>query len=343
MAPRKRMDALQREAVREGQKTKAAIVKKAQMSTTTRFRQRSKKSRYYDDEVDASTSSSSSSSAAEDRTTFAKMEAKRRWTLLEAVHARESGLGGTRTVTAGVASFGLVFVLTHAVPTLVGTAEVFWGITMHEAVDFVALPILAYAYISLINMLHRSGFPSTTLWTAIALLISLMAQGHGIHMAANAINRLSEDRDTPVYQLTYTLDETIGHHVWYIAQICLLSIALVLQLMNPLGSKKAAISLAHYIVGTLHGLTWFVMIVEGQAVPLGLTFSVGSIFLSVLIGADGRARSPFVAYMGVVNAVALFTTVGWAMAHDLDFVQMSEAGLGPPWDWPGHLYTWLKR
>ncbi len=110
-------------------------------------------------------------------------------------------------------------------------------------------------------------------------------EGHGMHIAANAIARHLHTfamYNTPLFALTYFFGETLGHILWDCGLV-LISIGLIFTGINSsedeaLGRK----SLLVMIASLLYGFTYFVNGVEGQTVlfTLPLAFIIPIAILS---------------------------------------------------------------
>ncbi len=113
------------------------------------------------------------------------------------------------------------------------------------------------------------------------VLASLWVAGQGMHLAANSINNLAEGLKeqqvidilgTPIYSLTYFMDEHLSHYMWHFGVVSLAVLLVWREWGKPAGSATQwgmAIT-----AGLLYGIKCFLIFLEGQTVPLGLPFSL---------------------------------------------------------------------
>ena len=105
---------------------------------------------------------------------------------------------------------------------------------------------------------------------AFVLLAALWAEAQGMHLTANSIGHLlAEDAGEPSSQLTYTYDEVLSHYMWHLA-IVGFSVLLLVRERMACKRTQAAHPWLIATAGALYGLSFFLIVDEGQTVPLGL-------------------------------------------------------------------------
>lgn len=156
-------------------------------------------------------------------------------------------------------------------------------------------------------------------------------EGHGIHMAANAIARhlyTFAVHNTPLFALTYFFDETLGHILWD-SGLVLISIGLIFSGITShedktLGRK----SLLVLIASLFYGFTYFVNGVEGQTVLFTLPLAFLIPIAILLYGKVKKlkiARNPVLLLFTCAYLVALLLFLIWWIWQK-GFPEFSELG-----------------
>ncbi len=114
--------------------------------------------------------------------------------------------------------FGVGYIGMHVGPTLFksyGWYGLATGDFLGLFAPLVVVPLAWLVHLSLRAVPER--VPSWQSTTVVVLFVAsiLYVSGHGINFAANAIARYLTDIGTPVYRLTYFLDEHLGHLLWH--------------------------------------------------------------------------------------------------------------------------------
>lgn len=142
------------------------------------------------------------------------------------------------------------------------------------------------------------------------LLAALWVEGQGMHLAANAIGHLLEGMpQSQAYALTNFVDEYLSHYLWH-AGVMGLSAVLIGGQWNNLNLRRRWIW-PEGMAGVLHGFLFFIIVIEGNTVPMGFPFAVIS-----SIGLGWRARhklnqQPLLAFFFVAYLVATLLFIGW--------------------------------
>ena len=166
---------------------------------------------------------------------------------------------------------------------------------------------------------------------AVVFILGLIAyvEGHGMHLSANAIDRLLHGQEaTAVYQAVYLFDEVISHFIWD-GGVVLIAAGLVLA---GKAIRFPSISLVQWVFlsagAGFFGFSYAVNAIEGQTVPMTLPAGVLMALLCFWLSVKSRRR-------GGQNVVALFFFMGfllsallfayWGIVHP-GFVEFSELG-----------------
>jgi hypothetical protein len=144
------------------------------------------------------------------------------------------------------------------------------------------------------------------------LLAAVWAQAQGMHLTGNAIGHLLSESDGDPYTLTYFFDEKLSHILWHIANMGLAALVFWRHWRNPLADQRPQSSL-EIPAGVLHGLTFFIVIVEGQTGWLGIPFAL-IIALAGFIGARQWFKErPALLFWSVAFLVALLCFAIWGI------------------------------
>ena len=186
-----------------------------------------------------------------------------------------------------------------------------------------ALAVLAFHHLPTIDVLNLGividGFtPLAVVGSAAALLLGerpgsrtlvvaflaalAYVDGHGIHMAANAIN--GADPTGLAGDRTELWDERIGHIVWHLGWFALVFAFCLAERDRPgtvPGPRASAVAIAAL------GFTLFTSTVEGQTWPLMLAAAAG------FVGWAAAARRPLLVRCAAAFALAAVLVGIWAV------------------------------
>ncbi len=108
---------------------------------------------------------------------------------------------------------------------------------------------------------------------AFTLLAAIWVMGHGMHLAANSVNNLTEAlakeqvldiTGTDIYRLTYFYDERLSHYLWHLGVLGLAALLIYREWRRPTGI--ATTWWAATLAGLIYGITYFCIFLEGQTV-----------------------------------------------------------------------------
>jgi hypothetical protein len=145
----------------------------------------------------------------------------------------------------------------------------------------------------------------------------LFVEGHGMHLAANALGRMIEPVVSPVlYSLDYFFDEILGHFLWD-GGIAMISIGLILRCLQKDTLTRSSVAFPLITLGgLLYGFTYFINAIEGQTVSLTLPLAI---LIPIFIVLNARKMripvrsSPLLLFflIGYVWSLGLF--IGWRL------------------------------
>ncbi len=168
---------------------------------------------------------------------------------------------------------------------------------------------------------------------AFMILAAIWAMGHGIHLAANSIDNLSEGlaksqgldiTTTDIYTLTYFLDENLSHYLWHTG---ILGMVALLSFREWKGSANQTTQWGVTIpAGMIYGFTYFCVFLEGQTAYLGFPFSILYSLLILLLGRKILPQKPLLAFFLVSCLLATALFIGWGIYWG-GFPEFSDVGL----------------
>ena len=201
--------------------------------------------------------------------------------------------------------------------------------TLQEAADLLT-PLVVIPLVWLVFDL-AGGFGRRGL-IGFLVIAALWVEGQGIHLAANAIgDAFSHDAADAFYQtvpgdLDLWLDETLSHWMWHVAWVAMSIVVLAAATRGPV-VPPARTSVTAAVAGIIHGVTFFVVSVEGVTTLLGIPASILILAWSVLAGRRGLTRQPVVTFFIATMVVTILGYVGWGALNNWTLPEFSKVGL----------------
>ena len=171
--------------------------------------------------------------------------------------------------------FSIAFIALFLAPPFLPYRFPFYDlINWADVVDLVTPLVLIPLYWLLLA--EFSPRPATA-WTIVFLVFAAAwVDGHGIHLAANAIGHLLKNQPGPARELTEFWDERFGHYLWHSAALGLSALVLIAAARGPEvdgGPRWAGIA-----AGAIYGFALFLIGDEGGTAPLMITFAAAFVF-----------------------------------------------------------------
>jgi hypothetical protein len=143
------------------------------------------------------------------------------------------------------------------------------------------------------------------------LLAGMWAEGQGMHLSANSIGRLLDEiTHGNAYILTGFYDENLSHYLWHFG-IFSMAVLLVYQEWRR-GPGEERLSWELIIpAGIIHGLTLFVIVIEGGTAPIGIPFVVIFPLVILVWRRDKLKTAPITSFYFISFLLALFCIAGW--------------------------------
>ena len=158
--------------------------------------------------------------------------------------------------------------------------------------------------------------PHPRVMVTFLVLAALWVEGQGLHLAANAIGHLSEALPPPsdVHTLSVFVDEVLSHYLWHLGLVGLMALLLYRQWQHPAPQSLPGQSLGLVIgAGVLHGLNYFLTIVEAATGPLGVPAAVAVVVFVLLRGRGQLRTQPLLLFFFVTGLVATLLFLGWGL------------------------------
>jgi ATP/ADP translocase len=233
--------------------------------------------------------------------------------------------------------YGFVYTFFQVVPAFLKGG--FAGpVSQGDALDFLTpvavIPVAVMLFFRLKETPGRNdrgGSACSSMVTGAVFVFGLIAyvEGHGIHLSANAIDRLLHGEEgSGLYQAVYLFDEVISHFIWD-AGVLIIAVGLILAGRRARFPSLAPLQRVYLIGGAcFFGFSYAVNAIEGQTVPLTLPAAILMIFVCLWLHRKSRREGGYDAVvlfflLGFILSMLLF--VYWGIAHP-GFTEFSELG-----------------
>ncbi len=207
------------------------------------------------------------------------------------------------------------------------------GFTQQEATDLLT-PIVV---IPLAWLVLQGAGATSVRWTVAFLAVSaLWVEGQAIHLGTNAIGDAFGPLAnlfyaTPGGDLDHWLDEILSHWLWHLAWVVLTVMFLLASLPAVRGgSARAAAGRGGVVAGfggLIHGVTFFIVTVEGVTTALGIPAALALLAWSGWLARPGAARHPVAVFVLASSAVTLLGYLVWGALHAWTLPEFSKVGL----------------
>ena len=187
--------------------------------------------------------------------------------------------------------------------------------SFQDALDVLTPLVLLPLYYVLLWK-STAGPPGTKTMGAFMFFAALWAAGQGMHLAANSISNLLVKLGMDlgdIFNLTYFYDEILGHYLWHIGVVGL-SAALIWQQLKELPELENVPRWPSVAGGVIYGFSYFLIIMEGNTAPVGVTFSVLAV-LFILIRARKALRRPVILFSLSGYSLAMILFLVWGIIN----------------------------
>lgn len=188
--------------------------------------------------------------------------------------------------------------------------------SVQDAVDVLTPLALLPLYLLLYRISPKKPFSLSGL-IIFFVFAAFWAAGQGMHLSANSINNLLAQKgmDTgDIYKLTYFYDEVLSHYLWHIGIVGLSALLIYRQWKNPFTEGKAPLW-PIILGGLIHGFNYFLIIMEGNTAPLGVTFSVLATLFIIIWARKRISQQPLVTFFLISYALAMLLFLVWGIMN----------------------------
>lgn len=174
-------------------------------------------------------------------------------------------------------------------------------------------PLVLIPVYWLLFQIDEARKPTTREAVLFLALAALWVEGQGIHLVANAIGHLTHDIvGSDVESLTHFFDEVLSHYLWHIGLVGLSALLLYRQWRTPFSDERSGLGF-EITAGLMHGLNYFVTIVEAATAPLGVPFALAVVVFALVRGRGQLRQQPLLAFFFVAYATAVVLFLIWGI------------------------------
>ena len=185
-------------------------------------------------------------------------------------------------------------------------------ISLQDVVDILTPLVLIPLYLLLYRIGSKTPF-STAGLIIFVVFAAFWASGQGMHLAANSINNFlghQKLQAVDIYTLTNFYDETLSHYIWYIGIFGLSALLIFRQWKNPFTGKAAPLWPV-IAAGIIHGISLFLITMEGNTWLLGIPFAA-LVFLFMILKARQQVdQKPLVLFFLISGGLVILIFVVW--------------------------------
>lgn len=187
-------------------------------------------------------------------------------------------------------------------------------------------PLVLIPFYWLLFQIRRDLNPSQREMLVFLILAALWVMGQGMHLAANSIGHLMEERThSDAYILTHFYDEILSHYLWHVGLVGLSALLLYRQWRNPFPGSSPTTRMTA-AAGLIYGAMFFGVFVEGGTAFLGIPFMALSGLFGLAAGRKHWKTQPLLVFFLVSSLASLALFVSWAIYWG-GLPQFSEVGL----------------
>jgi hypothetical protein len=221
--------------------------------------------------------------------------------------------------------FSIVFLILIVGPAFLGYQFAPYPLMEWGDVLDLLTPLILIPLYWLLLELRPDDLPGRSIIIVFLVLVAFWVMGQGMHLAGNSIGHLLEGSAGDVYDLTHFYDEVLSHYLWHFGIIGLWTLLVYQQWRRPFTGEPRGQGFA-IAGGVIHGFNFFLTIVEGATVPMGLPFAILAALFGPLFGRTKWKQQPLLLFFTVAAVVASLFFIGWGIRWG-GWPEFSELGI----------------
>lgn len=193
------------------------------------------------------------------------------WTMQASIASSPASTRSASASPAVAVAFAVAFIVLFLAPPFLPYRFPFYDlINWADVVDLATPLVLVPLYWWL--LVAVGGRPGAVWVVVFLVLAAAWVDGHGIHLAANAIGHLLKNQPGPARDLTEFWDERFGHYLWHSAALGLSGLVLV-RASRVQADDAGRPMWAGVVAGAIYGFALFLIADEGGTAPLVIAFA----------------------------------------------------------------------
>jgi hypothetical protein len=209
--------------------------------------------------------------------------------------------------------FAILFAVFIITPALLGDRFVPYPPIKNGDVLDLFTPLVLIPIYWLLFQIHPHYPPSQKEIMIFLICAVLWIQGQGMHLAANSIGHLViADSNNGIKQLTLFYDEILSHYIWHLGLVGLSALLIYRQWQHPFTKQFSSLEF-EITAGIVHGLNYFIDIVESATTVLGVPFAVGVVLFCLFWGRKRLRQQPILTFFFVSYGIACLFFLGWGL------------------------------
>ena len=209
--------------------------------------------------------------------------------------------------------FAILFAIFSIAPTFLDGQFAFYPLVKSGDVLDLLTPLVLIPLYWLLFQIHPYRPPSQKEMLIFMVFSALWIQGQGMHLVANSIRHLTPPHsDSEIKQLTYFYDEILSHYIWHLGLVGNSALLIYRQWHNPFIKKHSRLRL-ETTAGIIHGLNYFIDIIESKTTILGIPFAIGVVLFVSVWGRQHLRQQPILAFFFVSYSIACLLFLGWRL------------------------------
>ncbi len=222
--------------------------------------------------------------------------------------------------------FSIAFVVLLIGPPLLSAQFGAYPLMKTGDVFDILTPLILIPLYWLMFRLDTNKAPGLSENLIFLLLAAFWIEGQGMHLSANSIGHLLKGMEgSDAYSIAYFYDEVLSHYLWHFGIVGLSALIIFRQWRNPFVEGQT-VSWLPVLAGIIHGFTLFLIVVEAQTAPLGVSFTVLVVLFGLIWGRKRFSRQPLLLFFFVACSVAILFFAGWGI-YWRGLPEFSEVGI----------------